>query len=103
VLRDYVKSMKHYWAQAAYIPQTSDQAAAWRIAARFRELRDDDFTGGFVIRRYEQFNTDEVRTWWTQGTCRLITPHPDTPADQPPPDLDLTPFTRSSAPSGWSS
>jgi hypothetical protein len=93
VLRDYVKSMKHYWDGAAYIPELGDQAAAWRIAARFRELRDDDFAGGFVIRRFERFSSAEVRTWWTGGTCRLITPHPDTPGDQPPPDLDLTPFT----------
>ncbi len=76
MLRDYVKSMKHCWTQAAYIPETSDQAAAWKIAARFRDLRDDDFTGGFVIRRYEQFGPAEVRTWWTRGTCRLITPTP---------------------------
>jgi hypothetical protein len=93
VLRDYVKSMKHYWDEAAYIPELGDQAAAWTIAARFRELRDDDFTGGFVVRRFEQFASAEVRTWWTGGTCRLITPHPDTPADQPPPDIDVTPFT----------
>ena len=46
VLRDYVKSTKHYWDEAAYIPELSDQAAAWAIAARFRGLRDDDFTGG---------------------------------------------------------
>ena len=92
VLRDYVKSMKHYWDEAAYIPQLGDQAAAWTIASRFRELRDDDFAGGFVIRRFERFSSAEVRTWWTGGTCRLITPHPDTPGDQPPPDLDLTPF-----------
>lgn len=93
VLRDYVKSMKHYWDQAAYIPELGDQATAWRIAARFRELREEEFTGGFVVRRFERFTSAEVRTWWTAGTCRLITPHPDTPGDEPPPDLDLTPFT----------
>lgn len=31
VLRDYVKSMKHYWHEAAYIPDTADHAA-WKIA-----------------------------------------------------------------------
>jgi hypothetical protein len=85
--------MKHYWDEAAYIPELSDQAAAWTIAARFRELRDDDFTGGFVIRRFERLVSAEVRTWWTGGTCRLITAHPDTPNDQPPSDIDLTSFT----------
>jgi hypothetical protein len=93
VLRDYVKSMKHYWDQAAFIPDLADPVAAWKVATRFRELRDDDFTGGFVVRRYEQFTAAEVRTWWTGGACRLITAHPDTPGEQPPPGIDLTPVT----------
>lgn len=92
VLRDYVKSMKHYWHEAAYIPDTTDHTAAWTVATRFRELREDEFTGGFVLRRFEQLTSAEVRTWWTDGTCRLITTHPDTPDDLPP-DIDLTPFT----------
>ncbi|KUL28873.1 hypothetical protein ADL15_30715, partial [Actinoplanes awajinensis subsp. mycoplanecinus] len=92
VLRDYSKSMKHHWHEAAYIPDVADPDAAWRVASRFRELRDDEFTGGFVLRRFEHFTGPEVRTWWTHGTCRLITAHPDTPDDLPPPDLDLTPL-----------
>ncbi len=48
--------------EAAYIPQAGDQAAVWRIAARFRELREDDFASGFVIRRFERFGLAEVRT-----------------------------------------
>ena len=63
--------MKHYWRQAAYIPDTADHAAAWKVATRFRELREDEFTGGFVLRRYEQFMSAEARTWWVGGTCRL--------------------------------
>jgi hypothetical protein len=92
VLRDYVKSMKHYWHEAAYIPDAADHAAAWKVAARFRELREDDFTGGFVLRRFEKFTSAEARTWWAGGTCRLVTAHPDTPGDLPP-DIDLEPFT----------
>jgi ATP-grasp domain, R2K clade family 3 len=92
VLRDYVKSMKHYWHEAAYIPDTADHTAAWNVAARFRELREDEFTGGFVLRRYEQFTSAEARTWWAGGTCRLVTAHPDTPGDLPP-AIDLAPFT----------
>jgi hypothetical protein len=92
VLRDYVKSMKHYWHEAAYIPDVADTVPAWKVAARFRELREDEFTGGFVLRRFEHFDSAEARTWWVSGACRLITPHPDTPGD-PPPDIDLSPFT----------
>jgi len=90
VLRDFTKSMKHHWDEAAYIPELSDGAAAWRVASRFRELRDDDFVGGFVLRRYEPFQGAEARTWWIDGRCVLITAHPDTPDAQPPADLDLT-------------
>jgi ATP-grasp domain, R2K clade family 3 len=91
VLRDYVKSMKHRWHEAAYIPDVADAPAAWKVAARFRELRDDEFTGGFVLRRFEHFASAETRTRWVDGACRLATAHPDTPAD-PPPDIDLSPF-----------
>jgi len=93
VLRDYTKSMKHYWHEAAYTPDLADTAAAWRVASRFRQLRDDDFTGGFVLRRCEQFGSAEVRTWWVHGVCRLVGPHPDTPHDNPPADLDLSAVT----------
>ncbi|MFI1994771.1 ATP-grasp domain-containing protein [Actinoplanes sp. NPDC020271] len=98
VLRDYTKSMKHYWHEAAYIPSVSDPDAAWKVASRFRELRDDEFTGGFVLRRFEPLTGAEARTWWIGGECRLITAHPDTPADLPPAGLDpgfLTPVITS--------
>jgi hypothetical protein len=88
VLRDYTKSMKHYWQEAAFIPDLADTTAAWAVASRFRQLRDGDFTGGFVLRRFEQFTGAEVRTWWVGGVCRLIGPHPDTPHDAPLADLD---------------
>jgi hypothetical protein len=90
VLRDYTKSMKHYWDEAAYIPDVADVAAAWRVASRFLELRGDEFTGGFVLRRFESYTGAEVRTWWVDGECRLVTAHPDTPDELPPSDVDLT-------------
>ncbi|NUT98310.1 MAG: ATP-grasp domain-containing protein [Saccharothrix sp.] len=89
VLRDYSKSMKHHWDEAAYIPDVADADAAWAIAHKFRELRDDDFAGGFVLRRFERFVSAEVRTWWVDGVCRLIGPHPDTP-DSAVPEPDLS-------------
>jgi hypothetical protein len=88
VLRDYVKSMKHYWSEACYLPDLTDEAAVERIGARFLELRDDAFTGGFVVRRFEHFTGSEARTWWVGGRCVLTTPHPDTPDDLPT-GLDL--------------
>jgi hypothetical protein len=93
VLRDWTKSMKHYWDEAVYVPDLGDAAAAWRVASRLRELRGDEFTGGFVLRRFEQFTGAEVRTWWVDGECRLAGAHPDTPGELPPADLDLTGIT----------
>jgi hypothetical protein len=66
--------MKHYWHEAAYIPDAADPGAAWKIAARFSELRDDELTGGFVLRRFERLTSAEARTWWVNGTCRLANP-----------------------------
>lgn len=90
VLRDYTKSMKHYWAEAALIPEIAVGDAAWRVASRFLELRDDDFVGGFVLRRFEDFDSAEARTWWVDGRCVLIGPHPDTSAKSAPDDPDLS-------------
>jgi hypothetical protein len=74
IVRDYVKSMKHHWDDAAFIPDLADQVVAWRVASRFRELREQEFTGGFVVRRFEEIASAEVRTWWVDGACRLVTP-----------------------------
>ncbi|MGM1059619.1 ATP-grasp domain-containing protein [Saccharothrix sp. Mg75] len=90
VLRDYTKSEKHHWDEAAYIPDLADAGAAWKVAERFLELRGDDATGGFVLRRFERFTSTEVRTWWVDGACVLVGPHPDTPNEVPDaPDLDV--------------
>ncbi|KAA8882152.1 hypothetical protein F3087_39235 [Nocardia colli] len=94
VLRDYTKSMKHYWNEAVFIPELDDADGAWRVAQRFRELRGADLTGGFVLRRFEQFRSAEIRTWWVDGTCTLISPHPDTPRELPTPDFDPIPVTQ---------
>ena len=35
VLRDYTKSMKHYWHGAVFIPDLADTATAWTVARVF--------------------------------------------------------------------
>jgi hypothetical protein len=92
VLRDYTKSMKHYWDEATFIPELDDDVAVSKLASRFLELREDDFVGGFVLRRFERFASAEARTWWVNGACVLIGPHPDTPDDCPPAGIDLAPI-----------
>ncbi|MFR9778705.1 ATP-grasp domain-containing protein [Micromonospora sp. MS34] len=77
------------WHEASFIPDVADRDPAWRVASRFRQLRGDDYAGGFVLRRFESFVGAEVRTWWVEGSCRLVTAHPDTPAHQPAAAFDL--------------
>ncbi|MEU6076272.1 ATP-grasp domain-containing protein [Micromonospora sp. NPDC047074] len=88
VLRDFSKSMKHHWHEAAYIPDLDDGDAAWRVASRFLDLRGDDLVGGLVLRTFERFATAEVRTWWVDGVCVLSGAHPDSPHDTPPEAFD---------------
>ncbi|AHH19033.1 hypothetical protein NONO_c42490 [Nocardia nova SH22a] len=90
VVRDYTKSMKHHWHEAMYIPDLADAEAAWRVASRLRDMREAEFTGGFVIRRFEELAAAEVRTWWVDGQCMLTGPHPDTPDHTPQPGPDTT-------------
>ncbi|MDT0530249.1 ATP-grasp domain-containing protein [Micromonospora sp. DSM 115977] len=93
VLRDFTKSMKHHWHEAAFIPDLDDGDAAWRVASRFLDLRGDDLVGGLVLRRFERFTTAEVRTWWVDGVCVLVGAHPDSPHDTPPEAFDAGPVS----------
>lgn len=101
VLRDYTKSLKHQWRAAAFIPDVADNRSSRQVAERFLELRGDAFDGGLVLRRFEEFTTPEVRTWWVDGRCVLSTAHPDTPDEQPevPQEMlrELTPVIASLA------
>ncbi|MEU5791562.1 ATP-grasp domain-containing protein [Micromonospora purpureochromogenes] len=90
VLRDWTKSAKHHWREACFVPDVADAEAAWRVATRLRELRADDFTGGFVLRRFERFASAEVRTWWVDGKGLLTGPHPDTPDELPVTPVDVS-------------
>ncbi|MGI3782807.1 MAG: ATP-grasp domain-containing protein [Janthinobacterium lividum] len=89
MLRDYTKSMKHYWDEAALIPDVNDLQHGRRIAERFLALRGDAFDGGLVVRQLEDFVGAEVRSWWIGGRCTLLSAHPDTPDDQPDVPADL--------------
>ncbi|MFJ2867204.1 ATP-grasp domain-containing protein [Kitasatospora sp. NPDC087314] len=55
IVKDYVKSRKHEWHEACYIPELADPAAVRRVVARFVELQGEFLAGGVVLRRYEEF------------------------------------------------
>ncbi|MCX4803611.1 ATP-grasp domain-containing protein [Streptomyces sp. NBC_01214] len=89
VVKDYVKSRKHEWDEACYVPDLADRAALHRVVARFVELQGEFLAGGVVVRAFEQFVTPEataaeVRVWWRDGVPRLVTAHPDSPVSEVP-------------------
>ncbi|MFE4398847.1 MULTISPECIES: ATP-grasp domain-containing protein [Streptomycetaceae] len=55
IVKDYVKSRKHEWYEACYVPELADLAAVGRVVGRFVELQGEFLAGGVVLRRYEEF------------------------------------------------
>ncbi|WP_328791953.1 ATP-grasp domain-containing protein [Streptomyces sp. NBC_00273] len=89
IVKDYVKSRKHEWDEACYVPDLADRAALNRVVARLVELQGEFLAGGVVVRAFERFVTPEataaeVRVWWRDGVPRLVTAHPDSPVDAVP-------------------
>jgi hypothetical protein len=52
IVKDYVKSRKHEWAEACFIPSAADAQAVERVVRRFMELQGDDLEGALVFREY---------------------------------------------------
>lgn len=82
VVKDSVKSEKHAWKEACFIPDPADFAAASRVIAKFIELRGGGFEGGLVLREFLSLKrtgvhpqsgmplSEEVRTFWASD--RLV-------------------------------
>jgi hypothetical protein len=52
IVKDFVKSQKHYWYEACFIPDSSDRAAVDRVVRAFLDLQGEDLAGGLVFREY---------------------------------------------------
>ena len=57
IVKDFVKSRKHEWEEACYIPRASDRDEVKRIVGRFVELQGDGFCEGFVFREFVEFES----------------------------------------------
>ncbi|WP_106398171.1 ATP-grasp domain-containing protein [Actinocorallia populi] len=88
VVKDYVKSRKHEWDEACYVPDLADAERLHRTVERMVELQGEFLAGGVVVRRFEDYETAEARVWWIDGEPVLIGPHPDTPDADCLPVLD---------------
>lgn len=54
IVKDYVKSRKHEWYDACYIPNIADSANASKVISTFVERQSESLVGGIVLRKYEK-------------------------------------------------
>jgi hypothetical protein len=92
ITKDFVKSRKHEWDEACYVPDLANTPAVHRVVRRLVELQGSDLTGGVVVRAFEPFvetgpDAGEARVWWLDGEPVVVGAHPDTPERAPAPDL----------------
>jgi len=52
VVKDFVKSQKHYWTEACFIPAANDRSAVERVVSRFVELQGQELAEGLVFREF---------------------------------------------------
>jgi len=52
VLKDFVKSRKHEWEAACFIPSPAERSGVERVVHRFLELQGTDLAGGLVFREF---------------------------------------------------
>jgi hypothetical protein len=56
IIKDFVKSQKHYWATACFIPLATDKDMVKSIIEKFVELQNTDLNEGLVIREFIELN-----------------------------------------------
>jgi hypothetical protein len=54
IVKDYVKSQKHNWTEACFIPNASDKNSVKKIVSRFIELQGSELNVGLVFRKFEE-------------------------------------------------
>ncbi|MEN7549940.1 ATP-grasp domain-containing protein [Rapidithrix thailandica] len=54
IIKDYVKSEKHYWEETCFIPIAFDQDNVQEVITRFLALRGDSLNEGLVFRAFEE-------------------------------------------------
>lgn len=57
VIKDFVKSEKHAWHEACFIPRASDTVQARSVIETFLELRGSQLNEGLVVREFVSFKS----------------------------------------------
>jgi hypothetical protein len=85
IVKDWVKSQKHAWKTACYIPSAVDGDVVQQITSRFLELQGEQLVGGLVFRKFVPLRLSglhprsgmplgvEIRSFWVNGTPIAIT------------------------------
>ena len=68
ILKDYVKSQKHYWNEACFIPDASDLDQVEGVIQKFLELQGEDLNEGLVFRAFVEL---EALTTHSQSAMPL--------------------------------
>jgi hypothetical protein len=102
IVKDYVKSQKHYWHEACFIPSASNRTQAESVIRRLLELQGDDLNVGLVFRQFVDFEplgkhavsgmptAREYRVFYLDGVPLLSSPYweaGDDSGDVPPENL----------------
>jgi hypothetical protein len=102
ILKDYVKSRKHAWREACFIPSAADQQAVERVVSRFLQLQGDDLNEGLVFRAFTPLKplathpqsgmplAQEYRRFYLDGAPLITSAYWDVDTDAgtlPPEDL----------------
>jgi hypothetical protein len=101
VVKDYVKSRKHDWYEACFIPDASDWSHVQKVVARFIELQGESLNGGLVFREFVELKpigvhaksqmplTKEIRRFYLQGKLLFQSPYWNSQIEEemPPPEL----------------
>ena len=89
IVKDWVKSRKHEWHEACFIPSASDTAAVERVAQNFLTRQGSDLNVGLVFREFATFEaltahsrsgmplTREYRLFFLDGEPLLASPYWD--------------------------
>lgn len=87
IVKDFVKSRKHEWHEACYIPSAADRDVVERVVRRFLQLQGADLNEGLVFREFVEFEpltahsksgmplTREFRLFVLDGQIILSTPY----------------------------
>jgi hypothetical protein len=87
IVKDFVKSRKHEWNDACFIPSAADRDVVEHVISCFLELQGDDLNEGLVVREFVEFRlvgvhpksgmplTEEYRSFWRDAQPAFCSPY----------------------------